>query len=354
MWFFILGIFFSPLILSAKELEISVKSPSVLLINAQNGAILFQKNADQVRNPASTTKIASSLYAVEKLGVRLDYEFCSPSLDALHVVRKHQPKKEYHLENDAILVGIRYQEEVALMDLMHASLIRSANDAANALAEAVSGSVPQFVKEMNEYLKTIGCKSTHFVNPSGWHHSGHVTTAFDLAIIARAVWAHPVLSKITRMSEYELHQTNKNPARKIKQLNKLVVPGHKYYYPYATGMKTGYTIPAGFNVVASASNGERDLIAVILGASSSAERFEDAHKLFNTAFAEKKIQRTLFSSEGEVFQFRDEKNRSRSELNYLQILSINTILRNRLVMMPRFLGHLELPLKRGKLLGHSG
>lgn len=309
MRFFILGIFFFTQILCAKELDISVKSPSVLLINADTGAILFQKNADQVRYPASLTKIASALYVIEKLGPRIEYEFCSPSLDALVVVKKNAPKKPYHLEPDAILIGLQHKEEIPVMDLLHAHLIRSANDASNALAEAVSGSIPVFVKEMNEFLREKGCKSTHFVNPSGWHHPDHKTTALDLALLAKLVLENPVLSKIIQTPDYVLHQTNKNPARKITQNNKLIVKEHKHYYPLATGMKTGYHIPAGFNVIATASNGVRNLIAIVLGSSSVDERFQDVKKLFDTAFAEKEVQRTLFSAEGEVFQFRDEKKK---------------------------------------------
>src|SRR4029077_17116965 len=120
-----------------------------------------------------------------------------------------------------------------------------------ALAEASSGSIPAFVEDLNKYLKDIGCHATHFCNPHGLHHPDHVTTAYDLALLTMRAIHHPELKKIFQAKNFPYPRTTKQPAREIREFNRLIKNG-KYFYPYALGGKTGFTSKAQYTLAAAA------------------------------------------------------------------------------------------------------
>ncbi len=200
-------------------------------------------------------------------------------------------------------MGIKVGEELSLRDLLHGLMLISANDAANVLAEHVSGSVPKFIEELNLFLKENGCQKTNFYNPHGLPSQDHKTTAHDLAIIAKLAMAHPEFREVVKTIRYSKPASNKQAETVFLQTNALLKPG-PHYYPKAIGVKTGYTISAGQNLVAAAKDQGRFLIVVLLGCKDFHERYKDAIKLFETAFNEKRVTRTVFAKGGDLFSIK--------------------------------------------------
>lgn len=186
-------------------------------------------------------------------------------------------------------------EVLTIEQLLHVLLIPSANDAANVLAEHIAGSVSSFATMMNTKALELGCTNTNFVNANGIQVDNHYSTAYDLAIMGRYAMQNETFRKIVSTTKYTLPATNKYSEnnRFFKTTNELIIPDERdsvdnYYYPYATGIKTGYTNVAKECVVASAKKDDIEYIVVILGAERTENglsgRFIDCKNLFNYAF----------------------------------------------------------------------
>ncbi len=292
----------------AKPLSIQVSAPSAILINAETGTILYEKNSHERRFPASITKIGTALYVLEKKGQQLN-ERAVASKHALHSVSdairflpgsNHPP---YQLIHDGTSFGLKVGERVALESLLYGLMLPSGNDAANVLAESVAGSIDRFCQEMDIFFKQHGILETHFVNPHGVHHPDHWTTAYDMAQMASLAMKHTVFREIVKSCKYLKPQTNLQDSQVFQQHNRLLKPG-PFFYPKAIGIKTGYHSQAGFTLVGAATHEGRTLIAAILGCQESAHRYRDAMKLFDAAFSEKKVTRTLYARESDSFTYR--------------------------------------------------
>jgi len=283
--------------LSAKQLNVEVSARSAILMNAETGAILYEKHAHTPNYPASTTKIATALFVLDQ-GIELD-RIATVTSECL----KGRPLKDrdhlppYWLDSDGTKMGLKRGEMIPLESLLHGLMLVSGNDAANVIAESVGGSVPQFMNLLNEYLQSIGCQNTQFRNPHGLHHPDHFTTAFDLALIAKKALSVPKLREIVSTLSYVKPKTNKQPEAEIKMTNPMMRPKSKYYYPKAIGLKTGHTNAAQDTLVAAAEHEGRTLIAVVLGCEKEGARYEEVTKLFETAFHEKKGTRRLMGPE---------------------------------------------------------
>ena len=284
--------------LFAKPLQMEVSAKSAILMNAETGAILYEKNAHAPAYPASITKVATAHFVLD--GKKADItKSVTVSADCIRV---KPPKKNwsslppYWLEVDGTKMGLVKGEELPIETLLHGMLLISANDAANVLAEAMSGSVSAFVEELNQYLLSIGCLHTHFCNPHGLHHPEHVTTAYDMGIITKHAIRNPKFREIVSKLTYKKPHTNRQPEETFRQFNHLIRPG-RFFYPKAIGVKTGYTSQAKNTLVAAAQQDGRTLIAVVLGCEKRNDRYQDVTKLFETAFAEKKVHRTLFANQ---------------------------------------------------------
>jgi D-alanyl-D-alanine carboxypeptidase (penicillin-binding protein 5/6) len=284
--------------LHAVLLQREVSAKSAILMNADTGAVLFEKNQHAPAFPASITKIATALYVLE--GKNPDLErLVSVSAESIRI---KPPRKEwsnlpaYWLEVDGSKMGLVKGEEISVESLLHGLLLASGNDAANVLAESMSRTVPDFVQELNHYLLELGCRNTHFVNPHGLHHPDHVTTAYDMALIAKKAMQNAKFREIVAKVSYQKPATNKHPEEKILQYNHLLRSG-RCHYSKAIGIKTGHTSQAQNTLVAAAKQDERTLIAVVLGCEKLYDRYADATALFEAAFAEQKIHRTLFTGD---------------------------------------------------------
>lgn len=279
--------------LTAKPLDVEVNGRSAILMNADTGAILFEKHAHLPTFPASTTKIATALYVLDK-GEKLDRSaiVSAESLKGRPLTnREHLPP--YWLDSDGSMMGLKRGETLTLETLLYGLMLVSGNDAANVIAEAVGGSVPAFMGMVNEYLQSIGCQNTQFSNPHGLTHSAHYSTAYDMALITQRALHFPKFRKMVSTLTYMKPKSNKQPQRELKLTNPLMKPDSRYYYSKAIGVKTGHSLAAQDTLVAAAEYEGRTLIAVLLGCQKAGARYEDAKRLFDAAFAEKKERRDL-------------------------------------------------------------
>lgn len=283
--------------LLGKQLDVSVNAESAILINADTGAILYEKKAYDLQFPASITKVATALYALQAKGDHLNDLIVAESEAIASVTeaairRSNYNLPAYYVEQGSSHIGIKKGEELKLSDLIYGMMLPSGNDASNVIAQYVGGSIPDFVKDLNVYLKTIGCKSTNFCNPHGLHNPKHVTTAYDMSLIAREALKNPFFCEVVKTVRFTRPKTNKQEATTLVQLNKLLRTGH-YHYKKAIGVKTGHTSYALNTFVAAARDNGRTLIVVLLKTKERNDIFSDAIKVFETAFNEQKLQRLL-------------------------------------------------------------
>lgn len=301
----LLFLLFSPLLGHSTPLKVEVSAPSAILINQKTGAVLYEKNAHIPSYPASVTKIATALYALEKKSYSLNEMIAAP-LDAIGTVTPQERRSErgkhppYRLEFGGTHMGIKQGEVLSLRDLIYGLMVVSGNDAANVIAHHVSGSIPKFMEDLNAYLKQIGCNETTFNSPHGLPHTAHKTTAYDLAKMTAKAMEYPFFREVVKTVCYIRPETNKQEEVYLGQTNHLLKKG-KYYYPKAIGVKTGYTLSGGHVLVAAAEDKGRLVIAVILNCQEVGDRYKDAIALFDTAFNEKQVIRKLLDKEHDHF-----------------------------------------------------
>ncbi len=256
--------------------SIDIYAPSAILIEKETGDILYQKNAFNIMYPASTVKIMTAILVLE-----------NRSLDELVTVSASSISS---VPYGYTLSGIQAGETLTIEDLLYAMLIPSGNDAANALAECVGGSIEEFANMMNEKAIQIGCENTNFTNPNGVHDENMYTTAYDLALIAKYAMNIDEFRTIVSTLTYTLPSTNVYPSadRVLTNSNHLINPTSSHYYEYAIGIKTGYTNAAQNCLVAGAMKDNDEFIVVILGSAESnlgnQAKFVDAQKLFEFGF----------------------------------------------------------------------
>ncbi len=342
--------------LNAKQLSLSVNAESVLLVNANTGAILYEKNAHVSQFPASLTKIATCLYALHKNGENLNM-LCTTDRDSIVTISENEQKRSnytlpaYWLTPDTSHIGLKNGEVMSLIDLLYGVMISSGGDASNVVAQNIGGTVPKFMEEVNEYLVSIGCHNTHYVNPHGLHHPDHMTTAYDLANMTRVAMLNPTFRKIVKTPSYTRPKTNKQEATTLVQTNRLLKKG-KFYYSGAIGVKTGYTSPAKHCLVAAAKHDDRTLIAVMLKSPDRDEMFLETKAMFVKAFEEEKVSK-IFIQKGPQKHTMALKGASDVVKTYVEEPAIISYYPSEEPQLRSFLTWdcLELPIKMGDRVG---
>lgn len=245
-----------------RSLAVEVSAPSAVLIDAQTGKVLYEKNSHQRRAPASTTKIMTSIIVLEHGNLA----------DVVKVGKR--AKERAAGESSAWLeVG----EVQTLEDILYAILVKSANDAAVAAAEHISGTVEKFVAEMNKKTQELGLHDTHFSNPHGFYGEKHYSSAYDLAMMGRYAMLHfPRFAEIVKTKKKMIPWANHPWNRVLRNHNKLL-----WKYAYADGIKTGTTDQAGHCLVASATKNGWQLISVVM---KSANTYADSQALLEYGF----------------------------------------------------------------------
>ena len=231
-----------------------ITAHSAILMDAQTGDILYEREAHKKRPIASTTKILTAILAIE--------------LADLNEVAVVSEKADRVGESSLYL---NKGEKIKLGELIEGALLRSGNDACVAIAEQTAGSLDEFIRLMNKKALALGARNSNFVNPHGLPDDNHYSTAYDLALIARYAMDNPVFSEIVAQKYSVISFEEPAKSETVKNTNKLL-----WNYPFADGIKTGTTNAAGKCLVASASYQGRRLICVVLNAP---DRFGDAQRL---------------------------------------------------------------------------
>ena len=248
----------------ASQPELNISAKSALLMEPETGTVLYQHNAHTPMEPASVTKVMTMLLIMEALesGQATLEDMVSVSINAMN----HGGSQVYLKEG----------ERFPLHDMLKAIAVVSANDACIAVAEHLYGSEATFVAKMNEKAAALGMKSTLFANSTGLPASGHLTTAYDIALMSQALLKHKNIFDYTSIWMDSFREGTFG----LNNTNKLI-----RFYEGATGLKTGFTNNAMYCLSATARRENMNLVAVVLGAPSSDERFDDAKALLNYGFS---------------------------------------------------------------------
>lgn len=315
--FTLLLLFFPFINYSFANEDVQISAPSVILMDYASGKILYEKNANQRMYPASTTKLMTAILTLENCELS---DIATVSYNAIMTVPSGYTNANLHVD-----------EELTIEQLLHILLIPSANDAANVLAEHIAGSVESFSTMMNTKALELGCKDTHFVNPSGIHDENHYSTAYDLALIGKYAMKFDIIKEIVTKETYTLPITNKHDKtdRIFATTNRLVLNKSKNtdYYEYATGLKTGYTLASKNCIVASAKKDNMELICVILGcekgtANHAENKFSQSKTLFEYGFSHYAYKN--LTKANELFKVISPKHASKENSN-LDVLYENDI-----------------------------
>lgn len=240
-----------------------IRAASAILADLGTGRALYESDPDQRRPIASVTKIMTALLVLERT-------------DPANVVTVSPEAAAGRTGAGISQLGLVAGERITVEDLLYALLLQSANDAAIALAEHVSGTVEAFVAEMNRHASRLGLRNTRFASPNGLDNTGF-SSARDLVTMTRAAFAHPLFETIVA-TRFRKIPSPSGPSRVIQNRNVLL-----WLYPGAIGGKTGFTTPAGFCLVAAAEREGVRLVAVVLG--EPGEPFSDGAALLDHGFA---------------------------------------------------------------------
>ncbi len=242
----------------------SVSAQQAVLINADTGEILYEKEANTKAYPASTTKIMTAILTIETV----------ESLKSDLTQQVKIPACAIGVEGSSIYLAP--EEKVTIEDLLYGLMLRSGNDAATALATIIGGTEENFIEMMNNKAEELGCTNTHFMNPSGLFDENHYTTALDMAIIAKNAMKNDTFAKISSTKQWQAHR---EPEKYNYFYNKNKVV---HQYEGGTGIKIGFTKASGRTLVASS---ERDGVKLICVVMNAPDWFNDSYNLMDYGFS---------------------------------------------------------------------
>ena len=258
-----------------------ITAEAAFAVDLESGKTIFFKNADDRMYPASLTKLMTALLVFESIESDADYEEV--------ITATTSAVNNQNLSGDGSSAGILPGEKLTMWDLLNFLLIQSANDAANVLAEKVSGSVASFVDRMNERARELGMENTHFMNPHGEHNEEHYTTAADIARVMAELITHDDYLKIARTKQYRKPATAKYKHERVfNNTNRMLYTGSDYYESTVLAGKTGTTTPAGSCLCTYAEKEGLKLIIVTLKSKKDAKgtyNFPDQYALYKWIYS---------------------------------------------------------------------
>lgn len=252
----------------------NINQKSYVLMDADTGEILLSRNDDGMALPAQTTKIMTIALFLELY----DHDLLYAGRDKVTI--------SYEMDDipaDSQQAYLQVGEQIQVYNLLMATEIISANDAANALAVVACGSVQAFVDKMNEKAVEIGCKNTHFDNPHGYNSATHYTTAYDMAKITAWALTVPGFEYFFQTINYVIPATNKQAPRELKEQN-LMLKGAELEYEGLIGGKPGWTREQKYTLVEVAKRNGKTYIAVCMKCDGFRQKFYDARILLDYAF----------------------------------------------------------------------
>ena len=229
------------------------EASAAILIELNSGEILFEMNPTEKVYPASLTKIMTCLLVLEQADLSATVTVSETALDGLDIAGS--------------TADLKPGEVMSVENLLYCMMLSSANEACNIAAEFISGSVDAFIQKMNEKASSLGCTGTQFANTHGLHNEQHYTTVKDLAIIAQEAIKNRTFRTIVSTPSYVVPATNLSPERELYTTNKLILPSSQniYYDKRVTGIKTGFTTPAGRCLAATAEANNMQLLSIVCG-----------------------------------------------------------------------------------------
>lgn len=317
-----------PWLLISADSPPDVSAVAAVVIDQASGKVLYEKNMHEEHYPASTTKILTSLLALDNL--KLDDKITLP---------------DYYVNVGETSIGLQAGAKQTVEEMLMATMLWSANDAAQALAIGAAGTEEAFVEMMNQRVAAMGLQHTHFANPHGLHNEAHYTSAYDLAMIAKAAMDNPEFRRIVTTDSFVIHKLNGEENYTVHNRNTLLTQ-----YEFADGIKTGYTKQAGNCIVASATQNDMQLIVVLL---NSANIFDESQELLEWGFANS--ERSLLVDANTVKASVKVLNGGRSEVEVLTEKPLYSVMRNdeisnvqEVLDLP---DSIPAPIHRGEVIG---
>ena len=241
-----------------------------ILIEPNTGTVLYEKDPNKKMYPASITKIMTALLTLEHCDMNETVVYSKKNIESLTAEDSN--------------IQCKVGEKMKVKDCLYALMLSSANEAATALAEHISGNTEEFAKLMNARAKKAGAKNTHFANPNGLHDENHYVTAYDMAMIMKDAIKYPAFLDIIHSTTYTIPANNKRTEPFTSyQRHMMIYPTSQYYDADVIGGKTGYTDQAGKTLVTYAKRGDVSLISVVLKSNGDVV-FEDTKKLLDYGF----------------------------------------------------------------------
>lgn len=310
--------------------ELSVSAPAGILMDGESGEVLFEKNAHEQRPCASITKVMTLLLVFEALD-RGDITLTQELTASQHAASMGGSD-----------IWLKAGESMSVDDLIKATVIMSANDAAVVLAEGVSGSETAFIEEMNRRGGQLGMADTVFKNCNGLDEEGHITSAYDVALMSRELIKHKDIANYTTIWMDYL----RDGETQLVNTNKLLKS-----YDGITGLKTGTTSKAGSCITATAKRGDLGLIAVVLGADSTDNRFKDASALLDYGFGNWKVTvpQTPYLPEAEIKG--GMKKFIQAEIPDAPSILLRTGENTEIVPNQELMENLTAPIEEGEIIG---
>lgn len=254
---------------SSKVLNIDARG--AILIDANTGVTIYEKNSHEKLYPASITKIMTAYLACK-------YGKFDDTLTASH-------NAIYGIGQGSSIIGIKEGEQISFLDGLYGIMMESANEVCMMVAEHIDGTVEKFVDRMNKQAQDWGCKDTHFNNPHGFHDVDHYTTPYDMSLIAFNAIKDENFSKIWGTVDHTIPANNKSPQRFLHNKDKMLKPTSDYYYQYAIGGKTGFHDDAKNTLVTCAEKDGVKLISVVMKANGYNQAYTDSKTLLDYGFS---------------------------------------------------------------------
>ena len=254
-----------------------IYSKSAIVLDADSGVILYEKNPNERMYPASIVKVMTAVVTLDSvlnLNETVNFTYNAVTKD---------------IDKNSTTIGASAGDTLTVKECLYSILLPSANDAANALAEHVAGSINDFVLLMNNKAKELGMNDTNFTNPSGLHDDNQYTTAHDLSLLMQYAISKPMFLQISSTFSFthapiRKYKNPNNSNNTVLNNNNMITPGSRYYYNRTTSGKTGHTKEAGYNIACSARENNMNLVFVGLGCSKIEQRFLDAISLFKFCY----------------------------------------------------------------------
>ena len=319
---------------NAETLDLAKNAKTAILVETSTGKILYDKEKDTKRSPASMTKIMTLLLAMEALeDGRINLQ------DKVHISKNASGM-------GGTQIFVEEGSEVSVETLLKGIGIASANDAAVAIAEYIGGTVENFVQMMNEKAKSLGCKNTSFKNPHGLDEKDHYTTAYDLSLIARELIKYPYALKITSTYEDYIKVSGEN--HWLVNTNKLI-----RFYAGIDGLKTGYTDNAGYCLTATMEKNNMRLLTIVMGENTKDNRTSDTISMLEYGFANYGSEKVIDKNKFEETMIID--NAFNKEVKYYLSddvkLIANKSTKNVNYKIEKELYNLKAPLKKNTKVG---